>query len=167
MRPVLTSIFILIGGCAYGPLTLRVASPDFAQDLQFPEKRLEQIRENAIDGVSLYPQIIVRSHPVREAIACVRAYYEKDEPNIKLVGLALLGHDGAAIEGDQVSRDDGAHQTYPDGLLHFTVICKTSYEWSQIKVGSTYLTFGASINGSEVKQYSFDLEAEYVRYSGW
>jgi predicted lipase len=144
-----------------------VVSHDLAQDLQFPEGRLEKIRENAFDGVSLYPQIIVRSHSEKQAIACVRAYYEKDKPGIEIVALALHGPDGKAIDGEPVSRDERAHQTYPDGLLHFTVICKTSYEWNQIQVGSNYLTFGASINGSELRQYSFDLEADYVRYSGW
>lgn len=164
---LLTSVLFLIGGCAYGPPTLRVASPDLSSELSFPESSLEQIQANAVNGAALYPQVIVRTHPEKKVVACVRAYHEQDELSVDILGLALIDADGQVIDGDLVIASERAYQTNPDGLLYFTVICKKAYEWSQLEVGSITMGFGASINGSEVKQYSFDLEVDYVRYSGW
>ena len=167
MRVVLIYILMLIGGCAYGPPTLRVYSPEHYGELVFPERNLEKIAQNSIFGVSLYPQIIVQSHRAKTATACVRAYFSGPDPVIEISNLVMTNANGIAFNGVQVDRNDALHTSHPEGLLNFRVICKSSYGWSQIEEGRISMSFSASINGSRGRDYVFELDAGYVRYSGW
>ncbi|MCK0152931.1 hypothetical protein MWU49_04395 [Alcanivorax sp. S6407] len=164
---MLIYILVLMGGCAYGPPTLRVTIPDHYDELIFPERNLEKIAQSSIGGVALYPQIIVQSHASEEVTACVRAYYSGQEPVIEISSLVLTGANGIAISGVQTNREETLHKTHPEGLLNFKVICKRSYSWSQIKEGNIAMSFSASINGSRDRSYAFEMEAGYVRYSAW